>query len=57
MAQPDNAEFQINGTPESCLAVLNNVYNDGVNWHDVACYHPKVMIAGLGFVLTVLNFQ
>jgi len=39
--QPDNAEVKINGTPESCLAVLNNVYKDGLNWHDVACYHEK----------------
>ncbi|ODM99338.1 Collectin-43 [Orchesella cincta] len=43
-AQPDNAEYDINGTPESCLAVLNNVYKDGVHWHDVACYHPKAFV-------------
>lgn len=42
--QPDNAEFEINGTNESCLAVLNNVYNDGIAWHDVACYHEKPFI-------------
>ena len=23
---------------EACLAVLNNRYNDGVKWHDVACH-------------------
>ena len=23
---------------EACLAVLNNHYNDGVKWHDVACH-------------------
>jgi len=39
--QPDNAEFGINNTTESCLALLNNLYNDGVKWHDVACYHRK----------------
>lgn len=33
--QPDNAEFDINQTSESCLSVLNNVYNDGIAWHDV----------------------
>lgn len=42
--QPDNAEFDINQTAEACLAVLNNVYKDGINWHDVACYHPKTTI-------------
>ncbi|GLV38622.1 schlaff [Carabus blaptoides fortunei] len=42
--QPDNAEFDINGTTESCLSVLNNVYNDGIAWHDVACYHEKPVI-------------
>jgi len=39
--QPDQAELGINGTPESCLAMLNNVYGDGIHWHDVACYHEK----------------
>ncbi|XP_046676374.1 uncharacterized protein LOC124364723 [Homalodisca vitripennis] len=42
--QPDNAEFDINGTNESCLSVLNNVYNDGIAWHDVACYHEKPFV-------------
>lgn len=42
--QPDNAEFDINGTSESCLSVLNNVYDDGINWHDVACYHEKPFV-------------
>ena len=23
---------------EACMAVLNNHYNDGVKWHDVACH-------------------
>ena len=23
---------------EACLAVLNNKYQDGIKWHDVACY-------------------
>ena len=23
---------------EACLAVLNNKYNDGIQWHDSACY-------------------
>merc|ERR1712002_482038 len=35
--QPDNREFAENGNDESCVAVLNNFYNDGVVWHDVAC--------------------
>lgn len=42
--QPDNAEFSINQTPESCVAVLNNIYKDGIKWHDIACYHPKPYI-------------
>lgn len=40
-AQPDNAEFYVNGKNESCLAVLHNVYDDGIKFHDVACYHKK----------------
>ena len=23
---------------EACLVVYNNKYNDGVQWHDVACF-------------------
>lgn len=42
--QPDNAEFKINKTPESCLGVLNNIYEDGVTWHDIACYHEKPVL-------------
>ncbi|XP_011347590.1 uncharacterized protein LOC105285211 isoform X2 [Ooceraea biroi] len=42
--QPDNAEYDINGTNESCMSVLNNVYNDGIAWHDVACYHEKPFV-------------
>lgn len=39
--QPDNREAIQGGAPENCLAVLNQFYNDGVNWHDVACHHKK----------------
>ncbi|XP_047491670.1 L-selectin-like [Penaeus chinensis] len=39
--QPDNRERSLGGDNESCLAVLNNHYNDGVRWHDVACHHRK----------------
>ncbi|KAG5880918.1 hypothetical protein JTB14_035139 [Gonioctena quinquepunctata] len=42
--QPDNAEYDINKTTEPCLAILNNVYNDGIAWHDVACYHEKPVV-------------
>ena len=42
--QPDNAEFDINQTPESCMGVLNNIYQDGIKWHDIACYHKKPYI-------------
>ncbi|XP_011165921.2 uncharacterized protein LOC105200189 [Solenopsis invicta] len=39
--QPDNREAIQGGAPENCLAILNQFYNDGVNWHDVACHHKK----------------
>lgn len=42
--QPDNAEFDINGTSESCMSILNNVYGDGIAWHDIACYHEKPFV-------------
>jgi len=38
-AQPDNREGN-----ESCLAVLNNFYNDGVKFHDIGCSHKKPII-------------
>lgn len=45
-AQPDNREFREsrNGNDEACIAVLNNFYNDGISWHDVACGHVKPII-------------
>ncbi|KAK4290883.1 hypothetical protein Pmani_036267 [Petrolisthes manimaculis] len=39
--QPDNREQAETGNDEACIAVLNNFYNDGVKWHDVACNHVK----------------
>jgi hypothetical protein len=39
-AQPDNRERG----GEKCLGVLNNFYNDGVKWHDIACHHDKAII-------------
>ncbi|XP_066959234.1 uncharacterized protein [Macrobrachium rosenbergii] len=38
--QPDNRE----DGKEFCLAVLNNFYQDGITWHDVACHHLKPII-------------
>ncbi|XP_037802013.1 L-selectin-like [Penaeus monodon] len=38
--QPDNYEHG----HELCLAVLNNFYNDGIKWHDVACHHEKPIV-------------
>lgn len=32
------------GDSESCVAVLNNFYGDGIKWHDVACHHEKPVI-------------
>ncbi len=37
--QPDNREGN-----EFCLAILNNFYQDGVKFHDVACHHEKSVI-------------
>jgi len=34
--QPDGGEI--------CLAILNNVYRDGVKYHDVSCHHRKPVI-------------
>lgn len=42
--QPDNAEFDINKSAESCLGLLNDIYSDGVRWHDIACYHKKAVL-------------
>jgi len=43
--QPDNRESKVKGGhPESCLAVLNNYYQDGIKWHDVACHHIKSFV-------------
>lgn len=41
--QPDNAEYGLSRRNESCLAVLHNVYSDGIKFHDVACYHKKAL--------------
>merc|ERR1712203_1236874 len=40
----DNAEFDINGSVEACMGLLNDIYSDGVKWHDIACYHTKPFI-------------
>lgn len=37
--QPDNRE-----DPEACLAILNNIYNDTIKWHDINCFHAKPFI-------------
>ncbi|MPC82807.1 hypothetical protein E2C01_077491 [Portunus trituberculatus] len=37
--QPDDREGN-----EVCLAVLNNFYNDGIVWHDIAPHHEKPII-------------
>lgn len=44
LPQPDDREYKQNGAHENCLAVLNQFYNDGVNWHDVACHHKKSFV-------------
>ena len=45
--QPDNREKRRdprNGKDEACIAILNDFYNDGIKWHDVACHHTKPII-------------
>ena len=42
--QPDNREGAQGGETESCMAVLNNFYGDGIKWHDVACAHEKPIV-------------
>jgi len=47
--QPDNRENTrglagYRGNDEQCLSILNNFYNDGIKWHDVACYHVKPFV-------------
>ena len=47
VAQPDNAEYLLNRSPptqEACLSVNNNWFQDGITWHDTACYHKKPFI-------------
>nr|CAD7593789.1 unnamed protein product [Timema genevievae] len=39
-----NLAQEILGNDESCLSILNNFYNDGVKWHDVACHHLKPFV-------------
>ena len=49
---PIDTEFDIGVTveglqeyhDEACLTVLNNKYNDGITWHDVACHFRSVII-------------
>lgn len=42
--QPDNFELHATGVNESCMVVSNDLYNDGVAWHDMACYHQLPFI-------------
>jgi len=39
--QPDNREHSEGTGEESCIGILNNFYQDGIAWHDVACHHQK----------------
>uniref|UniRef100_A0A2P2HYH3 C-type lectin n=1 Tax=Hirondellea gigas TaxID=1518452 RepID=A0A2P2HYH3_9CRUS len=42
--QPDNAQYEISGVHELCLAIFDDAYEDGVKWHDVACYHEMPFV-------------
>ena len=43
--QPDDAEFLINGKlHEACLSVNNNWFEDGITFHDSACFIPMAFI-------------
>jgi len=39
--QPDSRENKEGSGEESCMGILNNFYQDGIKWHDVACLHEK----------------
>ena len=49
---PIDTEFDIGVTieglqefhDEACLTVLNNKYNEGIAWHDVACHFRSVIV-------------
>lgn len=43
-SQPDNREQRQGGKDEACIGILNNVYNDGIKWHDIECRHKKPII-------------
>ena len=38
--QPDNRDRR----GENCLAILNNIFRDGIKWHDIGCHHTKQVI-------------
>merc|ERR1719266_2334552 len=44
----DDSGLTVEGLQEfydkACLAVLNNKYNDGIQWHDVPCYFRSRII-------------
>ncbi|XP_046988477.1 uncharacterized protein LOC124594166 [Schistocerca americana] len=42
--QPDNREKLQGGSEESCIAILNNLHNDGLHWHDLVCDHQLPFI-------------
>ncbi|CAB4068580.1 unnamed protein product [Lepeophtheirus salmonis] len=45
--QPDNAEYLLKPdlvNVEACLSINNNWYDDGIAWHDSACYRKKSFI-------------
>jgi len=42
--QPDNREQKQGGNDEACIGILNNVYKDGIKWHDIECRHKKPVI-------------
>jgi len=43
-AQPDNREEKQGGKDEACIGILNDVYKDGIKWHDIECRHKKPII-------------
>lgn len=43
-SNPNLTCFFHQGNDESCLSILNNFYNDGAKWHDVACHHLKPFV-------------
>ena len=37
------------------MGLLNDIYEDGVKWHDIACYHTKVRKLGNDLIKEIVD--